>query len=319
VSSDRLNDIIAADREAAVGCFDPRALGLGEPGGAARDEALTGIITAYNEVTDRLKQTYDRLREEVARLREELARKNEELRRRERLAALGQMAAGLAHEIRNPLGGIGLHASVLEREVADRPGSQRLAQRIREGVRTLDRLVTDVLSFAQEGHLDVANTPLSVVVAESINHSQLAAAEARVSLVVDEADDPIVRGDAARLRQVLVNLILNAVEATGAGGHVTVRVSQAKEAGGAELCVSDDGPGIAPEDLERIFNPFVTTKSTGTGLGLSIVHRIIEAHGGGIRVQSTPGRGATFIVWLPLASSAETTAIRGGKGREQTA
>jgi signal transduction histidine kinase len=118
-----------------------------------RERELAAIISSYNEVTERLKDAHERLSGEVAGLREELRRKNVELRRRDRLAALGEMAAGLAHEVRNPLGGIALYASMLERELPEKSSARGAAAKITLGVRTLERLVSDILDFAQERRL----------------------------------------------------------------------------------------------------------------------------------------------------------------------
>ncbi|MEE8170083.1 MAG: ATP-binding protein [Phycisphaerae bacterium] len=285
-----------------------------------REQALSGIITAYNDVTDRLKEAYERLQNEVRRLREELERKNNELRRRERLSALGQMAAGLAHEVRNPLGSIELHAALLERELSDRPGAQSLAGRVRQGVRVLERLVTDVLSFAQEGCLNVERINLNDVVAGVLDAIQphLLQHGGRVVWDADVAAT-CVDGDPDRLRRMLLNLVQNGLEASGRSGRVTIAVRRLPDDGEngasahAELCVADDGPGMDSDELDRVFNPFYTTKSHGTGLGLSIVHQIVEAHGGRIHVRSAPGEGTAFLVRLPLSRSAPggaTNAVR---------
>lgn len=264
-----------------------------------REHALTAIIAAYNEVTERLKDAYDRLQREVRRLREELEHKNEELRRRERLAALGEMAAGLAHEVRNPLGGIALQATMLEQELSDRPAAVTMSRRIRDGVRMLDRLVSDVLGFAQEGVLELAPASPTAIVERVAAAIETTACQRGTRLVVDSQPTGDILCDAARLERALINLAQNAIQASDAGGRVTVLSGAAADGSGVLFRVTDDGPGISVENLERIFNPFFTTKPDGTGLGLSIVHRIVEAHGGRIRVSSAPGRGATFEVYLP--------------------
>ncbi len=293
-----------------------------------REQALGAIIAAYNEVTDRLKDAHERLQLEVRRLREELEKKNAELRRRERLAALGEMAAGLAHEVRNPLGGIALQASMLERDVADRPRAVESARRIRDGVRALDRLVTEVLSFAQEGTLEPSMIALEPLVERVLALALPGSEGSRTRLVVDIGVNA-AWADGARLERAVLNLVRNAVQAAGPNGVVrlTTRTADAPALseyrkdgapepsglvtqatrdgsdGGVEIEVADDGPGIAAAHLERIFNPFFTTKGDGTGLGLAIVHQIIEAHGGRIRVRSTPGQGATFVIWLPARAA----------------
>lgn len=270
-----------------------------------REHALTAIIAAYNEVTERLKDAYDRLQREVRRLREELEHKNEELRRRERLAALGEMAAGLAHEVRNPLGGIALQATMLEQELGDRPAAVTMSRRIRDGVRMLDRLVSDVLGFAQEGVLELAPAPPAAIVERVVAVVESTAAQRGTRLVIESQPTENILCDADRLQRALINLVQNAIQACDDGGRVTIFTDVAVDGCGVVFRVTDDGPGIAVENLERIFNPFFTTKPDGTGLGLSIVHRIVEAHGGRIRATSAPGRGATFELYLPAARRSE--------------
>ena len=244
-----------------------------------RERELGAIIAAYNDVTDRLKVAHERLGGEVSRLREELRQKNAELRRRERLAALGEMAAGLAHEVRNPLGGIALYASMLEGQLADRPPSQMAASRISQGVRTLDRLVGEILDFAQEHRVDQRTCRLADVLSGVEEGIRPWAVEHMVEVTIEPAAFEVqAYCDPPRLQRVLLNLMMNAVQAVGEGGHVRLSASARPDGRGIEIEVCDDGPGIPPENLERIFNPFFTTRATGTGLGLAIVHRIVEAH-----------------------------------------
>jgi two-component system sensor histidine kinase HydH len=274
------------------------------PGITDRELELSAIISAYNDVTDRLKDAHERLHQEVARLREELRRKNEELRRSERLAALGEMAAGLAHEIRNPLGGIALYASMLERELAEHAKAATAASRITAGVRTLERLISDILDFAQEHRLERQTHALEDILAALEESARPWAKQTKGSLVVEKSDRIEICCDRHRLLQVLLNLVINGLQATGPGGIVRATAMQIAD-GGAEICITDDGPGIPDADLHRIFNPFFTTKATGTGLGLAIVHRIVEAHGGTIRAGNRPEGGAKFVILLPPACELE--------------
>jgi signal transduction histidine kinase len=265
-----------------------------------RERELGAIIAAYNDVTERLKSAHERLGEEVARLREELRQKNAELRRRERLAALGEMAAGLAHEVRNPLGGIALYASMLEGQLADRPASRTAASKISQGVRALDRLVGEILDFAQEHRLD----PRPCRMADVLSMVEESIRPWAVEQIVDVAIDPAALDveaccDSLRMQQVLLNLVMNGIQAVGENGHVWVSASERPDGHGIEIEVCDDGPGIPPENLDRIFNPFFTTRATGTGLGLAIVHRIVEAHGGIIRASNRLEGGARFVIRLP--------------------
>jgi signal transduction histidine kinase len=233
-------------------------------------------------------------------LRTELGEKNRLLERKNRLAALGEMAAGLAHEIRNPLGGIQLYASLLAQDVADKPESHQLVQKISGGVRRLEALVGHVLQFSRELHVSVEPTDLAEVVDQAV---ELAAAKAAERGVVCRVEGPRPMGvvaDPLLLGQALLNLLLNAVEAAGPGsGEVRVRFSPPPDESDVKqfrLEVCDNGPGIPPHVLDKIFNPFFTTKDTGTGLGLAIVHRVVEAHDGTILATNAEGGGARFEI-----------------------
>lgn len=274
---------------------------LVKPEVSGRELELSAIISAYNDVTERLKDAHERLHGEVARLREELRRKNEELRRSERLAALGEMAAGLAHEIRNPLGGIALYASMLERELASNPKVSTAASRICIGVRTLERLVSDILDFAQEHRPERQMYSMRDLLLSLDDAVRPWAIECKGEFSYPDGDVDI-HCDRHRLHQVLLNLVMNGLQAAGPGG--VVQLNWAQKDGGVEIAVIDNGPGIPEASLHKIFNPFFTTKSTGTGLGLAIVHRIIEAHGGTIRAGNRPEGGARIVIWLPSSDGA---------------
>jgi two-component system sensor histidine kinase HydH len=268
-----------------------------------RERELGAIIKAYSEVTEQLKLAHDRLNGEVSRLGDELKRKNAQLRRRDRLAALGEMAAGLAHEIRNPLGGMALYASMLEGELETLPKARSAATKISKAVRSLERLVSDILDFAQEDRLDRQVIQLGPILAR-LEESLLPWAEQYGAVVDIQASAGGVEADCdpGRLGQVLLNLMMNGLQAAGAGGVVGLSAKplvSKDDAGGVRIEVWDSGPGIAAEALDRIFNPFYTTKDTGTGLGLAIVHRIVEAHGGTIRATNRTEGGARFSLTLP--------------------
>jgi two-component system sensor histidine kinase HydH len=267
------------------------------PAVTQRERELAAIISSYNEVTERLKAAHERLCAEVARLRDELRRKNEELRRSERLAALGQMAAGLAHEVRNPLGGIALYASMLERDLAGQP-SAGTAAKIFHGVRSLESLVCEILDFAQEDRLERRLCVLGKILRALEDQVAAIAQAAGVSVTLEpSAFEVELFCDPERLQRVLSNLVINAVQAAGSCGWA--RLAAEGVAGGIRIEVTDNGAGIPEEDWERVFDPFFTTKASGTGLGLAICHRIVEAHGGTIRVGRGPAGGARFVVWIP--------------------
>jgi len=263
-------------------------------------DELAGMLSAYTEVTERLQSSHDKLVAEVARLRRELASKNRQLERRSRLAALGEMAAGMAHEIRNPLGGIALYAGLLAKQLGDRPDLHDLAGRIANGVDRLNVIVTDILTFAGEMKPQKRPVQLSAILGEvqELVCGRLAEAGTRLTCrLLGEAE---LRADPILLVRALSNLLFNAADAAGEG-EVLLTVEQSDEA--VTLAVCDSGPGIAPGAMEKIFNPFFTTKDVGTGLGLAIVHQIVESHGGQITASNAGAGdelgGARFVMTLP--------------------
>ena len=261
-----------------------------------RLEELGRIIRAYSQVTDKLQRSHDRLEQTVRHLRDELSEKNRQLERRNRLAALGEMAAGMAHEIRNPLGGIQLYASMLANDLASQPGPAELVRKIAGGVKRLEGLVSSVLQFTREINVNPAPADLAQLVAGAMEMAQPRADAAGVRLDVAGPDAMPVHVDGNLISQALLNLVLNAIEAIGGAGVVTVRYGPVEPGRGKifTLCVSDSGPGIEPRILDRIFNPFFTTKETGTGLGLAMVHRIVDAHEGTITASNGAAGGARF-------------------------
>jgi signal transduction histidine kinase len=268
-----------------------------------RERELGAIILQYNEVTERLKLSHEQLLTEVTRLREELEHKNRQLERRERLAALGQMAAGLAHEIRNPLGGIQLYASLLERDLAGSSGLLEVVTKIRQGVHMLDSLVNDVLTFANPSAPQRGRVVLADVIEQVAELIAPKMRQAKVELRVDKVCGSIeLWADARQLHQILFNTLLNGMEAAGSGGWVELSAHPPHRGDAqAAIAIADSGPGIPPEVRERIFNPFFTTKDSGTGLGLAIVHQLVEAHGGAVTVGEHPAGGAMFTIRLPVA------------------
>lgn len=268
---------------------------------ARRIEELGRIIIAYSEVTEKLQQSHDQLAETVRALRTELGEKNRLLERKNRLAALGEMAAGLAHEIRNPLGGIQLYASLLAQDVAAKPDSLQLVGKIAGGVRRLEALVGKVLQFSRELSVNVETVDLAEVVDQAVELATSKLAERCVTCTVEGPRSLKVLADPLLMGQALLNLLLNAAEAIdpAAGGAVRVRFGRPAQESAAKhftIEVTDTGPGIPSHVLDRIFNPFFTTKETGTGLGLAIVHRVVEAHDGTILSTNHEAAGARFEI-----------------------
>ncbi|MDI6725342.1 MAG: ATP-binding protein [Smithellaceae bacterium] len=229
---------------------------------------------------------------EIRHLRDEVARS-------ERLVALGNLAAGVAHEIRNPLSSIKGFATYFRERLRDKPEDYRTAGIMIAEVDRLNRVITQLLDLAQPASPEKETLDLI----STINHVlQMIAARAEASGVTIMTHYPTgpleVLGDTDQLKQVLLNLFLNALEAMEEGGALTLTLNEPAE-GGGRIVIEDTGAGIKAEDLTRIFDPYFTTKLTGTGLGLAIVHKIIEAHRGEIHVDSEEGKGTRVTLHLP--------------------
>jgi signal transduction histidine kinase len=224
------------------------------------------------------------------------------LLRSERLAAVGTMAAGLAHEVRNPLNSASLQLTLLERRLNRGDALTEvlpIAGIIKSEIERLDRLVRDFLAFSQPRPLDVKTVDVQALISSLVALIAPLAETANVALDVEVAPGlPPIAGDSERLRQVLLNLTRNGLEALqGSSGHLTLRARL--DGDWVEIDVEDDGPGFSED--QPVFDAFFTTKENGTGLGLPLVHRIVADHGGTIRVQSRPGR-TCFTLRLPVAS-----------------
>lgn len=260
------------------------------------------FVMEYRAETHR----YQVLAETLSEANKQLEKAQAEARRAERLAALGQLSAGLAHEIRNPLGVIKGSAEILNQklETSD-PLSKELSSYIYTEVNRLSALVSRFLDFARPSRLELQPHALPPLIERAFKYVAEQGASSRVSIRRDYASDlPPVLVDEQLCDQVFTNLILNACEAMGdEGGQLTIRIRPLESPDRHDVVVEiqDTGPGIPAEMKEQIFNPFVTTKKSGTGLGLAIVTKIVDAHGGSVRVTSEPGKGACFRVSLPQA------------------
>ena len=227
-------------------------------------------------------------------------------RLRDRLAALGEMAATIAHEVKNPLASIEVMAGLLRRQLPERADLRGLLTDIISEAKMANAIVVEVLEFVRPIRLQVDRTTLAKVVEDAIPMAERKVARGDTLIDVTIPDDlPEIHGDHHQLCQVVTNLLINALEALGGRGAVRVRARLVPEdpAGtpaSVELSISDDGPGIPAEITDRIFNPFFTTKPQGSGLGLAIVRKIVDAHDGRIDVATAAGRGTTFTFSLPV-------------------
>jgi signal transduction histidine kinase len=233
-----------------------------------------------------------------------LCQLEERLQRRERLAAMGEMIGRIAHEIRNPLGSVELFASMLRRDLADLPASQRYAEQISHAVHAMDRLLANLLVYTKPDRAPRAWHDAEPLILDALTLAAHAITKVPVDIRLDL--DPWLRRiwcHEGQMKQVFLNLIVNAVQAMPAGGVLTITLrpdnDQALGAPALRITVTDSGTGIDPTHRSRMFDPFFTTKEEGTGLGLAIVHAIIEAHHGRIDVESAVGRGTSMTLILP--------------------
>ncbi len=247
-------------------------------------------------------QKHRRTAEQLSQANRQLQEAEEEVRRSDRLAALGQLSAGLAHELRNPLGTIKASAEMLARNVsAENEVAREVAGFIASEVDRSNSLITRFLQFARPLQLRPDTADLAQMLDRAVAAAEREAPQ--VTIYKNYAPEvPPFPFDAELLERVFYNLILNAAQATAPGGAVTVKTRAA--AGTAEVSVIDRGAGIDPKHLESIFNPFFTTKPQGVGLGLAIVSKIVDEHGGKIAVESEPGKGSVFRVLLPMSRPA---------------
>jgi two-component system sensor histidine kinase PilS (NtrC family) len=230
----------------------------------------------------------------------ELRRLEQHARRAERLATVGHLAAGIAHEIRNPLASISGSIELLRRSPQASDDDRTLMAIVHREIQRLNALIGDVLDYANPKPKQTVDFDLGVLVEEVLQVARADAAFAEVELS-GASDSPLrIHADPAKLRQVVWNLVRNAADAAVAGGR-HVRVEARTIAEGARIVVADDGPGIAPEQLARMFEPFFTTKARGTGLGLATSHTVVAEHGGRIDVETDAGKGTRMVVTLPRA------------------
>ena len=289
----------------------------GELRNLAKDESIywvdTTIVPFLN--SDGKPYQYVAIRHDITQLKltEEQVRKQAgELQRAAHLSFVGELAAGLAHEIKNPLAGIQGGVDILIRRRDKNDPEREALEGMRHEVERIDSTVRALLDRARPRLVSVRASSLTEIVGRAVNlaRAQLANATSRGRRISIEFEPPhdrmTIQIDPPQIEDAVLNLIINAIEAADGDGRVTVRIGRSQGDGGEEfedeaiVEVSDNGRGISEEDLVRIFNPFFTTRPGGTGLGLPAVRRIARAHGGRVEVSSSLGKGSTFTIRLPL-------------------
>lgn len=256
---------------------------------------LNQAFARFEEASGKLQARYSELVQETELLREQLRQKEETIRRSEKLATLGQMAAALAHEVRNPLGAMRLFVSLLRRDVADRPEALKLVGQVDKTIESLDLVVSNMLHFAKDEKLQRSPCNLQSIAQEVVEQFRaMYSSELHINLLV--RGSPFILANPVRLKQALHNVVLNAVEAVGTKGQIQIEIDGTSTER-LVLVVQDSGPGVSPNMLGQLFEPFRTSKNEGTGLGLAVVKAVCDEHSASIEVENRPG--AQFKLSFP--------------------
>jgi signal transduction histidine kinase len=264
------------------------------------DFFLVGLVSGI--LADRERKQKDSLQRTTTQLNavyRELRQSFERMKRSERLSAIGQLSAGLAHEIRNPLASIGGAAAILRKKPWSEERREEFLEIIEKECLRLNRLLTNFLEFARPRPPQYRLAEVGPILESVVGLAAHAVGRQPIRLRTDMAADvPAIACDPEQIKQVLLNLTINSVQAMPDGGEIVLstRVDGAR----VVIEVTDQGPGISPEHLDKVFDPFFTTKDAGTGLGLSVAHQILTQHGGILQARNNSGRGATFSLVLPI-------------------
>jgi signal transduction histidine kinase len=268
--------------------------------------ASVSFANRNDEIGD-LGRNFNRMVKQLRESREEIDLLHRtQMSRAEHMATLGEMATGLAHEIRNPLAGIAGVIEIIGRDLPTSSPARAVVKDVRQEIGRINRIVTDLLQTARPHPPKVRRSDLNTTVEHAVMLGRQQALSRTVEIALHKDPSlPELEHDSDQIHQVLLNLLLNALQAIDVNGKITVTVE--RRGSNAVIEVADNGRGIAPSHLPNIFRPFYTTKGDGTGLGLSLARRIVEGHQGRIDVTSTVGKGTTFAVVLPLQRAATPT------------
>lgn len=253
-----------------------------------------------NDEIGTLGRNFNRMVEQLRESRQEIERLHHtQMSRAEHFATLGELAAGLAHEIRNPLAGIAGVVEIIGRDLPTTSPARSVLKDVRIEIAQINHILTDLLQTARPHPPSIRRSNLNTTVEHAVMLARQQALSRPIEIAFKKnAELPEIEHDSDQIHQVLLNLLLNALQAIDGTGHITVEIEARGQT--AAIIVSDSGRGIPPEHLPNIFRPFYTTKGNGTGLGLSLARRIVEEHHGHIDVTSTVGKGSKFVVSLPF-------------------
>jgi len=247
-----------------------------------------------------LKTFSHQMEEKIQKTTADLRKTEAQLIRSEKLAALGQLAAGIAHEIRNPLTSINILIHSLTENFPSEDSHREDLNVIEEEIDRINEILDRFLRFAKPAAPLLERTEVASIFEETLQLIRPRMEKQRIHVQKEFQDLPMILMDREQIKQVALNLLLNAVQAMPRGGTLTLRGQNSKDGQWITIFIQDSGVGIPDEDMNKLFNPFFSTKEGGIGLGLSIAHRIIDQHHGKIEVESDPGKGTLFTIWLPI-------------------
>jgi two-component system sensor histidine kinase HydH len=295
VLPEQLAKFFKADDPLQVDCKEGREVGVRLRFGERRCELLCHPLTIVDSQQHYLGKVL--LISDVTEIRS----LEQRMRENERLAAVGRMAGGVAHEVRNPLSSIKGLALLLKNKFSEGSKEQATAELLIQETERMNRTITEMLNFTRPSVLHLERVDLGRLLERSVTLIRAETIDNQIATSLEVAPDlqPVL-GDADRLQQVLMNVLINAMQAMDNGGSLTIILNNREEAGEVELKIRDTGPGIASDLLSQVFYPYFTTKQAGTGLGLAISQKIIADHGGSIELESESGVGTTVIIHLPM-------------------
>ena len=280
-----------------------------EPGRRLTQETLdsvmrfaqqAGLAIQNASMYQELKNFSRQMEEKIQKTTADLRKTESQLIRSEKLAALGQLAAGIAHEIRNPLTSINILIHSLRERLPSENSQQEDLKVIEEEIHRMNEIVNQFLRFAKPASPLLEKTDVLSIFEETLQLLRPQIEKQRIVVEKEFQALPMIQMDPEQMKQAMLNLLLNAIQAMPEGGQLTLKGQNSKDGQWIHLSIEDSGMGISPEDIDKLFDPFFSTKEGGIGLGLSITHRIIDQHHGKIEVENAPEKGTIFTVWLPI-------------------
>lgn len=281
-----------------------------EPGKSITPETLDSVMTFAQQaglaihnafMYHELKTFSQQMEEKIQKTTADLKKTEAQLIRSEKLAALGQLAAGIAHEIRNPLTSINILIHALTENLPSGNSHREDLKVIEEEIHRINQILDQFLRFAKPSPPFLEKIDIFTIFEETLHLLRPQIEKQRIVVEKEYQSLPIILMDREQMKQAILNLLLNAIQAMPGGGHLSLRGKNSEDGQWIHISIQDSGMGIPDEDMDKLFNPFFSTKEGGMGLGLSIAHRVIDQHHGKIEVESLPGEGTLFTIWIPIS------------------